>query len=50
MGSSVSPWLKAQIRQHWLFRFDWFIKSRTPKVGRCKLKPVESAMVSATWN
>mmetsp|Transcript_1980 Transcript_1980/g.9517 ORF Transcript_1980/g.9517 Transcript_1980/m.9517 type:complete len:1025 (+) Transcript_1980:3026-6100(+) len=23
--------LKAQIRQHWLFRFDWFIKSRTPK-------------------
>jgi len=27
--------LKAQIRQHWLFRFDWFIKSRTPKeLGR----------------
>jgi len=23
--------LKAQVRQHWLFRFDWFIKSRTPK-------------------
>jgi SWI/SNF-related matrix-associated actin-dependent regulator of chromatin subfamily A member 5 len=23
--------LKAQIRQHWQFRFDWFIKSRTPK-------------------
>ena len=20
----------AQVRQHWLFRFDWFIKSRTP--------------------
>ena len=19
------------VRQHWLFRFDWFIKSRTPK-------------------
>ena len=27
--------LKAQIRQHWQFRFDWFIKSRTPKeLGR----------------
>ena len=23
--------LKAVVRQHWLFRFDWFIKSRTPK-------------------
>ena len=22
--------LKAQVRQHWLFRFDWFLKSRTP--------------------
>ena len=27
--------LKAQVRQHWQFRFDWFIKSRTPKeLGR----------------
>ena len=27
--------LKAQLSQHWQFRFDWFIKSRTPKeLGR----------------
>ena len=27
--------LKAQIRKHWLFRFDWFFKSRTPQeIGR----------------
>lgn len=24
--------LKAQIRQSWRFRFDWFFKSRTPQV------------------
>ena len=27
--------LKAEIRKHWLFRFDWFFKSRTPaELGR----------------
>ena len=25
--------LKAAIREHWRFRFDWFFKSRTPQVG-----------------
>lgn len=25
--------LKAAIRDHWRFRFDWFFKSRTPQVG-----------------
>jgi SWI/SNF-related matrix-associated actin-dependent regulator of chromatin subfamily A member 5 len=24
--------LKAEIRKSWRFRFDWFIKSRTPQV------------------
>ena len=36
-GGWLRNWeeLKAQIRQHWQFRFDWFIKSRTPKeLGR----------------
>lgn len=27
--------LKAAIRDHWRFRFDWFFKSRTPQV-RCQ--------------
>lgn len=26
--------LKAQIRQSWRFRFDWFFKSRTPQVRK----------------
>lgn len=33
-ASRYGAWdeLKAQIRQSWRFRFDWFFKSRTPQV------------------
>ena len=31
--------LKAAIRDHWRFRFDWFFKSRTPQVCFSRLSP-----------
>ncbi len=33
LGYGAWDELKAQIRQSWRFRFDWFFKSRTPQVG-----------------
>ena len=33
--------LKAAIRDHWRFRFDWFFKSRTPQVCRSHQKRKE---------
>ena len=35
LGYGAWDELKAEIRNHWRFRFDWFIKSRTPQVGGC---------------
>ena len=32
LGYGAWDELKAEIRNHWRFRFDWFIKSRTPQV------------------
>lgn len=34
LGYGAWDELKAEIRNHWRFRFDWFFKSRTPQV-RC---------------
>jgi len=31
--------LKAQVRQSWRFRFDWFFKSRTPQVTSPPVPP-----------
>ena len=33
LGYGAWDELKAEIRNHWRFRFDWFFKSRTPQVG-----------------
>lgn len=33
LGYGAWDELKAEIRNHWRFRFDWFFKSRTPAVG-----------------
>lgn len=33
LGYGAWDELKAEIRNHWRFRFDWFFKSRTPVVG-----------------
>ena len=32
LGYGAWDELKAEIRNHWRFRFDWFFKSRTPQV------------------
>ena len=32
LGYGAWDELKAAIRDHWRFRFDWFFKSRTPQV------------------
>ena len=38
LGYGAWDELKAQIRQSWRFRFDWFFKSRTPQAWLCALR------------
>ena len=53
LGYGAWDELKAEIRNHWRFRFDWFFKSRTPQVGLGGLDwaglPGAAAAVVGKW-